>query len=78
MKQETESKFNLIRDRLQEGQISPYVVGLLKGMTQAAEQNNFVGAANLHKEMTQKYWQESKDFANALKVLLSFKQRFQN
>lgn len=77
MKQETEIKYNLLKDRLQEGSVSPGVVSLLKQMTQAAEVNNFASALGLHKDLIQKNWQESKDWANALKVLISFKQRFQ-
>jgi hypothetical protein len=46
-------------------------------MTQAAEQNNIPIAMNIHKDLIQKNWQESKDWANAVKVLISFKQRFQ-
>ena len=38
--------------------------------------NNFSAALNMHKEIVQKNWQESKDWANALKVLITFKQRF--
>ncbi len=53
------------------------MVGQLKQMTIAAEQNNFAAALSLHKDLIQKSWTESKDWANALKVLLTFKQRFQ-
>jgi hypothetical protein len=31
---------------------------------------------NIHKDLVQKNWGESKDWANALKVLITFKQRF--
>lgn len=33
VKQETESKYNLLKERLVENQISPAVIGLLKAMT---------------------------------------------
>ena len=59
-----------------EGLVSPVVVGFLKGMTSAVERNDFNGAMNIHKELVKKTWDESKDWANALKVLISFKQRF--
>jgi hypothetical protein len=45
-------------------------------MTQAAEQNNFNGALAMHKDLAQRNWQECKDWGNALKILISFKQRF--
>ena len=77
-RQETESKYNLLRDRLQEVSVlSPHLVSLLKHMTAAAEQNNIPSALSLHKELIQNHWQESKDWANALKILISFKSRFQ-
>ena len=51
VKQETESKYIVLRDRLQEGVVSPQVVGLLKQMTIAADQNNFAAALNMHKDL---------------------------
>lgn len=76
VKLETESKYNLLKERLVENQISPAVIGFLKGMTSAVERNDFGTALNIHKELVKKTWEESKDWANALKVLVSFKQRF--
>lgn len=51
MKQETEQKYNLLRDKLLEQSISPQVVNFIKLMTTAAERNDFQGALNAHKEM---------------------------
>jgi hypothetical protein len=76
MKQETEQKYNILIERLRENSVSPNVVAQLKQMTQAAEQNNFNGALAMHKDLAQRNWQECKDWGNALKILISFKQRF--
>ena len=69
--------FVLLRDRLSEGSISALTLSLVRPMVQAAEQNNLAVAQNLHKDLVQKCWQECKDWANGLKILISFKQRFQ-
>lgn len=44
-------------------------------MTAAAEQGNVPAALAGHKDLIQKSWADAKDWANALKVLLTFKQR---
>ena len=73
MKQSIEQMFNILRDRLQEGSISPHILSIVRPMVQAAEQNNTPAAQNLHKDLVQKHWQECKDWANGLKTLISFK-----
>jgi uncharacterized protein (DUF2267 family) len=77
VKQTTEQMYSVLRDRLSEGSIHPVTLQILRPMVQAAEQNNLAAAQNLHKELVQKCWQECKDWANGLKILISFKQRFQ-
>ena len=77
VKQQTETVYNLLRDRLQEGGLSPHVLSMLLPMLIAADQNNLTVAQNLHKDMIQKCWNEVKDWINGLKVLITFKQRFQ-
>ena len=72
-RQETESKYSILCARLSEGALPPHIVGQLKLMTAAAEQGNFAGALAGHKDLIQKSWAEAKDWANALKVLLTFK-----
>ncbi len=77
VRQQTELVYNTLRDRLQEGSISPHVLSMLLPMVQAAEQNNIQVAQNIHKDIIQKHWNEVKDWVNGLKVLITFKQRFQ-
>ena len=77
VKQQTEIVYNLLRDRLQEGTLSPNVLSMLLPMLVAADQNNLQVAQNIHKDMIQKCWNEVKDWINGLKVLITFKQRFQ-
>ena len=50
---------------------------MLLPMLTAADQNNLQVAQNIHKDMIQKCWNEVKDWINGLKVLITFKQRFQ-
>ena len=51
MRQQTEVVHNTLRDRLQEGSISPHVLSMLLPMVQAAEQNNIQVAQNIHKDI---------------------------
>jgi len=74
-RQETEAKYAVLCARLNEGALPPHVVGQLKQIAAAAEQGNVPAALAGHKELIQKSWAEAKDWANALKVLLTFKQR---
>lgn len=78
MKQDTEQKFNVLKDRLATHEVSQQVLTLLNSITVSVEQNNFSAAMNAHKDLTQKNWNEAKDWANAVKILITFKQRFQN
>ena len=75
-KQDNESKFSILKDRLLEGSVSQPVLALLKGMTLATDQGNFTQVGSLHRELTQKYWNESKDWANQIKVIINAKQRY--
>lgn len=51
MRQQTEVVYNMLKDRIQEGSITPHVLSMLHPMLQAAEHNNFVSAQNIHKDM---------------------------
>ena len=50
-KQQTETVYNLLKDRLQEGSLSPHVLSMLLPMLMAADQNNLQVAQNIHKDM---------------------------
>jgi hypothetical protein len=45
----------------------------LKDIATAVEANNFIAATNAHKELTSRNWSEAKDWANAVKILITFK-----
>jgi len=78
IKQDTESRINILRDKLQSGHINPEIVRHISTIIGQIDAGNFQGAANAHKEITQRHWNEAKDYANALKVLITFKQKFAN
>jgi hypothetical protein len=59
-----------------ENSVSPPVVNALKVITSAVERNDFGAANQAHKDMIGAHWDETKVWANSLKPLITFKQRF--
>ena len=77
-KSETEAKFNAMADRINAGQLQGVTLQKLQGLLSLIEQNNNQGAQAAFRDLTQKCWADVKDFSNALKVLSSFKQKYQH
>lgn len=76
-KADTEAKFNIMVDRINAGQLQAATLHKLQGVLGLVEQSNHQGAQAAFRELTQKCWGDVKDFSNALKVLSSFKQKYQ-
>jgi len=51
VKQETEAKFQILREKLVGNEVSQSVVAYLKTLTQAAERSEFQTVVQVHKDM---------------------------
>lgn len=77
-KTDTEAKFNIMIDRINASQLQAITLQKLQSLIGLVEQNNSQGAQAAFRDLTQKCWSDVKDFSNALKVLSSFKQKYQH
>ena len=73
---ETEQKFNIMMDKLEQGGLQPATVSKLQVIAEMVEQSNHQGASQAFRDLTQRCWADVKDFSNALKVLSSFRQKY--
>lgn len=78
LRNETESKFSIMMDRLKANALQDLTLQKLQLIADCLEQNNAPGASQAFRELTTKCWNDVKDFSNAMKTLVSFKQKYQH
>ena len=59
-----------------ESSVSPAALSLVKQILQAAEANDFPTATRMHQELVKKTWEETNQWANAVKIIVMIKQRY--
>ena len=74
MKADTTQKMALVQDRL--ANMTPALLDLVYGVLSGIQQNDFATAQGLLREVSQKHWNEARDWCNGLKPLIQFKQKY--
>jgi len=73
VKQDTNSRINALLGNL--GGVSAPVILGLRQLTSSAEACDYVTANNVHREIAQKYFPETKEWINNLKFIIQVKQK---
>merc|ERR1719163_325125 len=76
LKADTESKLALMVDKINGGQLPPATLEKLQTIMLRIQEGNGPAAQAAFREATTKCWGDVKDFANALKLLAAFKQKY--
>ena len=74
-KQETGARLQLLKEKLQTGDLSAAVASQVLNLLGQLQQNNFPQARGIIGTLSAKHWAECKDWINSIKVIATVKQQ---
>lgn len=76
VKAETENKLAIMVEKVNNGQLNAMTVEKLHNICVLIQQGNGPASKAALQDLTQKAWNDIKDFQGAIKVLVNFKQKY--